>query len=1261
MKKTEKDPINSHWLDKLILPLFPQVKLEHLLVALILILAVVSRFYILGERVMSHDEVNHVVPSYDLYQGRGYSHDPVTHGPMQFHLLAASYFLFGDTDFSSRIPSALFSIATIAFVLFAWRRYLGRTGALLAGFFFLISPFLLFYGRYTRNESFIGLFTVILLYAVLYYMEKGKPRTLYLYTIVLSLYFCTKETSFIFAAEMLIFLAIFFIREISQYEWKQSSQRDLFILLVIIGLLLVGVTLGAAILRARPGMEVAAATGEGIGNFLTPALLTTIELVSVALAGLVLIAAIYFLLKGFGWQQIRSIRSFDLLLLTFTLILPQLIAFPISWLGWNPLDYSQEGLIRTSIVMLISVIISLGIGLIWKPMIWLKNAAIFYAIFIVLYTTIFTNGQGFFTGLVGSLGYWLSQQSVNRGTQPWYYYSVIQIQMYEYLAAWGTLMAFLLAIRHRLFSLIPNVSPLEQVALEAKRKAAEEKSSDDAQDIEQIQHEEIAENLIVQPAERNFFIPGVDPVKVPAVVLLIYWAIMSLLAYTAAGEKMPWLTVHIAIPMLLASGFSIGYLVDSLIRFQWSLKKGLTLLLFPVFLISFARTVTILLGPDRPFAGMELAQLQQTGTFLFSLIAAAASALGIIYLLKDWKLFQIFKTLILAAFCILAVLTARSSFQANYINYDTGKEFLVYAHSARGPKDVYDQVWDISYRTTGGKDVKVAYLGDALYPYWWYFRDFPNKNWVKDKLTRDLSQYPLVISDDTLLEKARAILGNDYYEFKYKRLVWPMQDYMNLSLKNTWDLIKDPQMRKAIFEIWLDKDYSRYASLKGLGSLTVENWEPSGNIYLFIKKDTVASIWGYGTTPQIQESEPDPYADKLVNLIPDKFFGIAGSDIGQFDGAHDIAIGKNGDLYIADSKNNRIQRFTADGQFVSSWGVYGSVDGGSAPGGSFNEPWGIATGPDGSVYVADTWNYRIQKFTADGRFLTMWGTSGTADTPDAFWGPRGIVVNSKGQVFITDTGNNRVVIFNEDGNYLSQFGVNGMNSGEFDEPVGLAVDDQDNLYVVDTWNQRIQVFEEQGAGLNYQWNREWNVNAWTGSSINNKPFIDVDRNGHVFVTDPDAYRVLEFDNQGNIIRVWGNYSSGIDGFGLPIGIAVDAEDHLWVSDAENGYILRFSLPEISQTVNADLPAFPASASPLTFDQSTGQLAGPDGQMVYRLDTDGSQWIPLVPEGLSLLIAPGALPRKTESGEWQLYREDGSIAFRWQPDLLLWLAETSPED
>jgi hypothetical protein len=136
----------------------------------ILLVTVISRYAMLGERVMSHDETSHVYFSWLLEQGRGYKHDPITHGPLQFHLMALSYFLFGDNDFrlASRMPVAFLT------VVFMWnyRRYLGRVGWLVAAFLLLIS-LMLYYGRYARSEAFVALFAVIGIWAVLRYFDTG--------------------------------------------------------------------------------------------------------------------------------------------------------------------------------------------------------------------------------------------------------------------------------------------------------------------------------------------------------------------------------------------------------------------------------------------------------------------------------------------------------------------------------------------------------------------------------------------------------------------------------------------------------------------------------------------------------------------------------------------------------------------------------------------------------------------------------------------------------------------------------------------------------------------------------------------------------------------------------------------------------------------------------------------------------------------------------------------------------------------------------
>src|SRR5512143_299803 len=215
----------TSWLERPIHPALPALTNEIVIFAVIILLTVVTRFYNLQARVMSHDESLHTYFSWLLYRGQGYQHTPMMHGPWQFHWIALSYFLFGVSDFTARIPAALFSIATVAMVWY-WRRYLGRTGALITALLMVVSPFMLFYGRYVREDVYTGLSGLLMLYAILRYLESGASKHLYLLTIALVIHFADKETSFIYALQAFIFLAVYFVFQITRKPWENN--RELF-------------------------------------------------------------------------------------------------------------------------------------------------------------------------------------------------------------------------------------------------------------------------------------------------------------------------------------------------------------------------------------------------------------------------------------------------------------------------------------------------------------------------------------------------------------------------------------------------------------------------------------------------------------------------------------------------------------------------------------------------------------------------------------------------------------------------------------------------------------------------------------------------------------------------------------------------------------------------------------------------------------------------------------------------------------------------
>lgn len=227
------------WLEKAPIAAIPWLTVEVLIFAGVIALALLSRFYNLGVRVMSHDESLHTYYSYQFSQGQGYQHNPMMHGPLQFHLIALTYFIFGASDFTARIPAAIFSILTVLSI-WQWRRYLGRTGMLIAAAMALISPFLLYYGRYTREDPYVGVSLFVMLYSILRYLETGRAKYIYLVTGSLLLHFLTKETSLIYAAMMWIYLTVYFIIRILRKPWESDVDYRGFIISLLVTVVFMG-------------------------------------------------------------------------------------------------------------------------------------------------------------------------------------------------------------------------------------------------------------------------------------------------------------------------------------------------------------------------------------------------------------------------------------------------------------------------------------------------------------------------------------------------------------------------------------------------------------------------------------------------------------------------------------------------------------------------------------------------------------------------------------------------------------------------------------------------------------------------------------------------------------------------------------------------------------------------------------------------------------------------------------------------------------
>ena len=423
----------------------------------LLVIAAAMRLWDLGQRAVHHDESLHSFYSWQLAEGQGFRHDPLMHGPLQFEANAAIFFIFGDSDYTSRLLYAIAGTTLVALPMF-FRSRLGRLGALFTSVMLAFSPALLYFSRFARNDVLMAAWVLGLVICMWRYIDEGKHRYVYIAAALLALAFASKETSYLITALLGLFLTL----------W--------------------------VLYRNVPRI---------------------LEKADIRIAETTTVAAIGHLISAF-WSQGKSLSSLRgpvaFLLILMTLTLPMWSAAigifqDTALLSWSNLTFvAHDGngavgsptggaILIASLIMVTLMGVSVAVGFLWDQKVWLIAAGIFYAIWVLSYSTFFTNLGGIESGMWRGLGYWIAQQDVARGNQPWYYYFVIT-PLYEFL-------------------------PLA---------------------------------LAIVAAVYYWIRRQADAFT----LFLLYWCGMTLLLFTIASEKMPWLLVNITLPLIVLAGKFLG-------------------------------------------------------------------------------------------------------------------------------------------------------------------------------------------------------------------------------------------------------------------------------------------------------------------------------------------------------------------------------------------------------------------------------------------------------------------------------------------------------------------------------------------------------------------------------------------------------------------------------------------------------------------------------------------------------------------------------
>ncbi len=1079
---------------------------------LMLVLAAgVLRFVNLGERAMHHDESLHGFYSWGLTEGlrevftsgtanvHNYHHVPFMHGPFQFIGSGIMMAIMGDGDYQARMLAATMGTGLVLLPLLL-RKQLGVIGALAAAMFIAFSPTLMYYSRFTREDIYTAFWTLGLVCFIWRYIASREDKFLFLAAGFMAAFFATKETAFFTVGSFLFFLSFMLAMHIADKIRAKSPISPLAYGALVAGLSCVGWIIAIAwpfIGDWRAKYKLDQLPAEGV-----------LLVVLGTLAGPQYAAAIQ-ILPGFGstWQ----LRNADA--------------------GNLHVAEQEKTVAFITIFMLIAA--STALGLAWNARKWAFAAAAFWIPFVLLYTTFFTNWEGLFSGMWGSLDYWISQQDVQRGNQPDYYY-FITIPVYEFLPLVLSLAAMAyygiagdmrrgLAIGGGVLAILfLLVMPAGPVVLHVSFLHV------------WIPFAIALLGVMVLPMEHF-------------TKFLIFWLVSMSLALTVASEKMPWLNVHIALPLAILAGRFVGDIVTRTdIKAELPKLERLAPFLYAGAASALSILVFVIVGPFTPaaFGGWALAVVAGIAVYWAATGYSRKTAM------------QVALVGFVAAFTIFsvraAVLASLGHPDNPYVGdnslatRDYGEvptELLVYTQTSGDIPVLRDRLAELARKNGKGYDqtVIVDSADGFTWPWAWYLRDYKGVVYVDleksysagNQYVPDYAKAPVMFVADGNINNV-ALNGQFEPGLEYHHRRWFPEEYRGQGDGySTHDFFGDVVSPSRLGD-WLDFWVRRTLPAREPGTVDGVAFFPVGS----------------GVVP-VTPQQPTVRTEGAQLVI-----GGQGFAEGEMNSPADVAFDAAGNIYVADTKNNRIEKYDANGVYQASGGGFQSTEL------KLTEPWSMTVAADGSVFVADTWAHRIVKLDSGLNEVQTWG-AGCTDIaagcdPLQLFGPREITLAPSGNVLIADTGNSRIIEYTANGEFVREFGTKGTSGGptEFSEPVGILVNGAGEIYVGDFWNKRVVVLTPD-----LQFKTTISVDAWGSNAVTDRAYMALLPDGRLLVTDPTGGNVLAFGADGALLATYKMPIEGSQPFARPIGIATDGTSVL-VADSNGNVVRKIPLAEI---------------------------------------------------------------------------------------------------